>query len=45
VAAIKKEMDISIGNLVGSNVFNILGVLGVASLIRPIQILGGFIGI
>ncbi|MCK4468905.1 MAG: calcium/sodium antiporter, partial [Desulfobacterales bacterium] len=28
VAAIKKEMDISIGNLVGSNVFNILGVLG-----------------
>ena len=44
VAAIKKEMDISIGNLVGSNVFNILGVLGTASLIRPIQIPGGFIG-
>jgi cation:H+ antiporter len=44
VAAIKKEMDISIGNLVGSNVFNILGVLGAASLIRPIQIPGGFIG-
>ena len=43
VAAIKKEMDISIGNLVGSNVFNILGVLGAASLIRPIQIPGGFI--
>ena len=32
VAAIKKEMDISIGNLVGSNVFNILGVLGAASM-------------
>jgi cation:H+ antiporter len=43
VAAIKKEMDISIGNLVGSNVFNILGVLGLASLIRPISIPGGFI--
>ncbi|MEA3428779.1 MAG: calcium/sodium antiporter [Thermodesulfobacteriota bacterium] len=43
VAVIKKEMDISIGNLVGSNVFNILGVLGAASLIRPIQIPGGFI--
>jgi len=43
VAAIKKEMDISIGNLVGSNVFNILGVLGVASLIRPIPVPGGFI--
>ena len=44
VAAIKKEMDISIGNLVGSNVFNILGVLGAASMIRPIQIPGGFVG-
>ena len=43
VAAIKKEMDISIGNLVGSNVFNILGVLGAASLIRPVLIPGGFI--
>lgn len=44
VAAIRKEMDISIGNLLGSNVFNILGVLGLASLVRPIIIPGGFIG-
>lgn len=43
VAAMKKEMDISIGNLVGSNVFNILSVLGAASFIRPISIPGGFI--
>ncbi len=43
VAAWKKEMDISLGNLVGSNVFNILSVLGIASLIRPIVIPGGFI--
>ncbi len=43
VAAIRKEMDISIGNLVGSNVFNILSVLGVASLVRPIPIPGGLI--
>ncbi|EFK10075.1 putative K+-dependent Na+/Ca+ exchanger [delta proteobacterium NaphS2] len=42
VAAIKKEMDISIGNLVGSNVFNILSVVGAASLIRPIPVPGGF---
>ena len=42
VAAIKRQMDISIGNLVGSNVFNILGVVGAASLIRPIPIPGGF---
>jgi len=43
VAAWKKEMDISLGNLVGSNVFNILCVIGVASFVRPIIIPGGFI--
>ena len=43
VAAMRGEMDISIGNLVGSNVFNIMSVLGVASLVRPIPIPGGFI--
>jgi cation:H+ antiporter len=43
VAAMKKEMDISIGNLVGSNVFNILSVLGTAALVKPIPIPGGFV--
>jgi cation:H+ antiporter len=43
VAALRKEMDISIGNLVGSNVFNILSVLGAAALIKPIPIPGGLI--
>ncbi|MBW2705218.1 MAG: calcium/sodium antiporter [Deltaproteobacteria bacterium] len=43
VAAMRGEMDISIGNLVGSNVFNIMSVLGVAALVRPIPIPGGFI--
>ncbi len=42
VAAMRGEMDISIGNLVGSNVFNIMSVLGVASMVRPIPIPGGF---
>ncbi len=44
VAAWKHEMDISFGNLIGSNVFNILCVLGAASLVRPIYIPGGFFG-
>ncbi len=35
---IKKEKGISIGNLIGSNIFNILIVLGVTSLIKPITI-------
>ncbi|MBW2177018.1 MAG: calcium/sodium antiporter [Deltaproteobacteria bacterium] len=44
IAAMKKEMDISLGNLVGSNVFNILAVLGAAALANPIVIPGGFMG-
>ncbi|MBN2120766.1 MAG: calcium/sodium antiporter [Candidatus Omnitrophica bacterium] len=37
-ASIKKVSSISIGNVVGSNIFNILLVLGLASLIRPIEV-------
>lgn len=37
VAAIKKQTDIAIGNVVGSNIFNILCTLGVAATIRPID--------
>ncbi|ROL56503.1 sodium:calcium antiporter [Bacteroidetes/Chlorobi group bacterium ChocPot_Mid] len=40
VAAVKKEADISIGNIVGSNIFNILGILGIASLLHPISLTG-----
>lgn len=36
VAALKKEGDIAVGNVVGSNIFNILGILGVASVTRPL---------
>ncbi len=41
VAAYKKHVDISIGNLIGSNAFNIMCVLGTTALIRPIYISGG----
>lgn len=43
VAAMKKEMDISLGNLVGSNVFNLLSVIGASAMVRPIVIPGGFV--
>lgn len=36
-AARKAESDIAMGNVVGSNLLNILGILGVAPLIRPIE--------
>ena len=38
VAAYRKHTDISMGNLIGSNVFNILAILGITSLVAPIQI-------
>jgi cation:H+ antiporter len=36
VAAYKKQQDIAIGNVVGSNIFNIFWILGVSSVIRPL---------
>jgi cation:H+ antiporter len=36
VAATKKQADICIGNIVGSNIFNILCIIGIAGLISPI---------
>lgn len=38
VAAFRKQTDISLGNLVGSNIFNIMIVIGITSLIMPIQV-------
>lgn len=38
VAAAKKEMDISVGNIVGSNIFNCLMVLGATSIIQPLDV-------
>ena len=38
IAAIKKEKAISLGNLIGSNIFNIASVLGLTALIKPIAI-------
>jgi cation:H+ antiporter len=35
IAAMRGERDIAVGNVVGSNIFNILGVLGVASIVAP----------
>ena len=38
VAAFKKESDIAMGNVIGSNLFNYLFVIGVSSTIRPINV-------
>lgn len=38
VAVLKKEKAISLGNLIGSNIFNILAVIGITSIITPISL-------
>jgi cation:H+ antiporter len=38
IAALKKEKAISLGNLIGSNIFNISSVLGVTAIIQPIAV-------
>ncbi|GAA4277607.1 calcium/sodium antiporter [Aquimarina mytili] len=38
IAALKQEKAISLGNLIGSNIFNIASVLGITSMIQPIAV-------
>lgn len=38
IAALKKEKAISLGNLIGSNIFNIASVLGLTAIIKPISV-------
>ncbi len=37
VASVKKQNDLSIGNLIGSNIFNLLVVIGITSTVLPIE--------
>jgi len=37
-AIIRKEPDMSVGNILGSNIFNLFGILGVTALIEPLQV-------
>ena len=38
IAALRRHPDVAVGNVVGSNIFNILGILGITALVRPIGI-------
>ncbi len=43
IAAFRRQSEIAIGNIVGSNIFNILGILGVTALIAPIPVASRFL--
>jgi cation:H+ antiporter len=38
IAAFKKQADVAMGNVIGSNVFNLLGIIGIAGLVGPIPV-------
>ena len=44
VAAYKKDIDIAVGNIVGSNIFNVFWILGVSTVIRPLPFHPALIG-
>ncbi|WP_103334027.1 calcium/sodium antiporter [Pseudotabrizicola formosa] len=43
IAAVRRQSEIAIGNIVGSNIFNVLGILGVTALIAPIPVASRFL--
>ncbi|MBQ0803683.1 MAG: calcium/sodium antiporter [Sulfitobacter sp.] len=43
VAAFRRQSEIAIGNVIGSNIFNVLGILGVTAVIKPIPVADRFV--
>lgn len=43
IAAFRRQSEIAIGNIVGSNIFNVLGILGVTAIVAPIPIAPRFL--
>ncbi|MFN3823354.1 MAG: calcium/sodium antiporter [Pseudorhodobacter sp.] len=44
IAAFKKQAEVAMGNVIGSNVFNLLGIIGVAGLVGPIPVPEAMLG-
>lgn len=38
IAAVRRHADVAIGNILGSNIFNLLGILGVSALLQPLPV-------
>lgn len=43
IAALRRQSEIAIGNIIGSNIFNVFGILGVTALITPIPVADRFL--
>jgi cation:H+ antiporter len=42
LAALRKHSDVALGNVVGSNIFNVLGILGLTAIVQPVGVSSGF---
>jgi cation:H+ antiporter len=40
IAALRRRAEVAVGNILGSNIFNVLGILGVSACLRPIAVEG-----
>ena len=40
IAALRKHTDVAVGNVLGSNIFNLLGILGISAIVEPMEIKG-----
>jgi cation:H+ antiporter len=38
IAAIRRHADVAVGNILGSNIFNLLGILGISALLQPLPV-------
>jgi cation:H+ antiporter len=38
IAALRRHADVAVGNVLGSNIFNVLGILGVSALVQPLPV-------
>jgi cation:H+ antiporter len=43
IAAFRRQSEIAIGNIIGSNIFNVLGILGVTAMIAPVPVADRFL--
>ncbi len=43
-AAVRREADVALGNVVGSNIFNITGIIGIAALVSPLAVPAEMVG-
>ena len=38
MAALRRQADVALGNVIGSNIFNLLAIIGIATLVGPIPV-------